>query len=195
MEFLLASANAHKAEELSAILGGMRILTMEEAGFHPEIVEDGATFAENAMIKCRAVWELAHRPCIADDSGLCVDALGGAPGVYSARYAGEHGTAKQRNDKLLAALAGVPYERRTAHFVCAMACILDEKTAFTAEGTCDGVIAFAPRGERGFGYDPLMYLPEYGCTIAELDPDKKNEISHRAKACARLRELLAGYNR
>ena len=194
MEWILATSNPHKAEEFASILGGVRVLTMQEAGFSPEIVENGATFAENAMIKCRAVWELAHRPCFADDSGLCVDALDGAPGVYSARYAGEGASSEARNEKLLRALSGVPAEKRGARFVCAIACILDERTAFVVEGTCEGVIAEAPRGEHGFGYDPLLFLPEYGCTVAELSPEKKNEISHRARAAARLRERLAGYN-
>ena len=195
MDFILATGNPHKAGELEAILGNVRIRTMREAGFQGEIVENGAPFAENAMIKCRAVWEFAKKPCLADDSGLCVDALDGAPGIYSARYAGEGGTAEMRNKKLLEALKDVPEERRGAHFVCVMACILDENTAFTVEGRVEGRIAFAPAGENGFGFDPLFYLPPYGCTMAQLPPAEKNRISHRAAACARLREALAGYNR
>ena len=195
MEFILATGNAHKAAELEAILGGVRIITMREAGFTGEIEENGATFAENAMIKCRAVWEYAHKPCLADDSGLCVDALNGAPGIHSARYAGEGGTAEMRNAKLLRALKDVPEERRGAHFTCVMACILDENTCFTVEGRCEGRIAFEPRGTNGFGFDPLFWLPVYGRTLAELPPEEKNRISHRADACARLREALAGYTR
>ena len=190
---MLATGNAHKAQELGEILD-MRVTTMRDAGFSGEIVEDGSSFAENAMIKCRAVWNALHRPCIADDSGLCVDALDGAPGIYSARYAGEGATSAERNEKLLHALENVPEDERGAHFTCVMACILDESTAFTVEGRIDGVIAFLPRGGNGFGYDPLFYIPERGCTMAELEPRVKNEISHRARACAGLRQALEGYN-
>lgn len=190
---MLATGNAHKAQELGEILD-MRVTTMRDAGFSGEIVEDGSSFAENAMIKCRAVWNALHRPCIADDSGLCVDALDGAPGIYSARYAGEGATSAERNEKLLHALENVPEDERGAHFTCVMACILDENTAFTVEGRIDGVIAFSPRGGNGFGYDPLFYIPERGCTMAELEPRVKNEISHRARACAGLRQALEGYN-
>ncbi len=190
MKLILATGNAHKARELGEILG-LPLVTMREAGFSGEIVEDGKSFAENAMIKCRAVFSALGLPCIADDSGICVDALDGAPGIYSARYAGPGGTSGECNEKLLRALKDVPEERRGAHFTCVMACILDEHTAFTAEGRCCGRIAHEPHGAHGFGYDPLFYIPEKGCTMAELSPEEKNEISHRARACAALRARLA----
>ena len=195
MKFILASNNAHKVEEISAMLEGkIELSTMRQAGLDMEIEENGTTFEENALIKARAVWEATKKPAIADDSGLEVDALGGAPGIYSARYAGEGATDAQRIEKLLDELKGVPDEQRTARFVCCMACVIDENTAFTVRGTCEGVIGHETKGQYGFGYDPIFVFPERGMTMSEITPGEKNEISHRANAMqlfiAAFRELL-----
>ena len=182
MKLILASNNAHKLVEIRAILGSEfdEILSMKEAGIVHETVEDGSTFLENAEKKAREIMEISGCCALADDSGLCVEALGGAPGIYSARYAGEHGDDKANNRKLLRELEGV--EDRRAHFACAMVLVRPDGSVVRAEGRMDGVIAFEESGENGFGYDPLFYLPERGCTNAQLRPEEKNAISHRAKA-------------
>ena len=182
MKLILASNNAHKLVEIRAILGSEfdEILSMKEAGIVHETVEDGSTFLENAEKKAREIMEISGCCALADDSGLCVDALGGAPGIYSARYAGEHGDDKANNRKLLRELEGV--EDRRAHFACAMVLVRPDGSVVRAEGRMDGVIAFEESGENGFGYDPLFYLPERGCTNAQLSPEEKNAISHRANA-------------
>ena len=182
MKLILASNNAHKLVEIRAILGSEfdEILSMKEAGIVHETVEDGSTFLENAEKKAREIMEISGCCALADDSGLCVEALGGAPGIYSARYAGEHGDDKANNRKLLRELEGV--EDRRAHFACAMVLVRPDGSVVRAEGRMDGVIAFEESGENGFGYDPLFYLPERGCTNAQLSPEEKNAISHRAKA-------------
>lgn len=182
MKLILASNNAHKLVEIRAILGSEfdEILSMKEAGIVHETVEDGSTFLENAEKKAREIMEISGCYALADDSGLCVEALGGAPGIYSARYAGEHGDDKANNRKLLRELEGV--EDRRAHFACAMVLVRPDGSVVRAEGRMDGVIAFEESGENGFGYDPLFYLPERGCTNAQLSPEEKNAISHRANA-------------
>ena len=182
MKLILASNNAHKLVEIRAILGSEfdEILSMKEAGIVHETVEDGSTFLENAEKKAREIMEISGCCALADDSGLCVEALGGAPGIYSARYAGEHGDDKANNRKLLRELEGV--EDRRAHFACAMVLVRPDGSVVRAEGRMDGVIAFEEAGENGFGYDPLFYLPERGCTNGQLSPEEKNAISHRAKA-------------
>ena len=182
MKLILASNNAHKLVEIRAILGSEfdEILSMKEAGIVHETVEDGSTFLENAEKKAREIMEISGCCALADDSGLCVEALGGAPGIYSARYAGEHGDDKANNRKLLRELEGV--EDRRAHFACAMVLVRPDGSVVRAEGRMDGVIAFEESGENGFGYDPLFYLPERGCTNAQLSPEEKNSISHRANA-------------
>lgn len=187
MKLILASNNAHKLVEIRAILGSEfdEILSMKEAGIVHETVEDGSTFLENAEKKAREIMEISGCCALADDSGLCVEALGGAPGIYSARYAGEHGDDKANNRKLLRELEGV--EDRRAHFACAMVLVRPDGSVVRAEGRMDGVIAFEESGENGFGYDPLFYLPERGCTNAQLSPEEKNAISHRANA---LHELV-----
>ncbi len=190
MKLILASNNAHKLTEIRAILGGEfeEILSLREAGIEHETVEDGKTFLENAEKKAREITEISGCCALADDSGLCVEALGGAPGIYSARYAGEHGDDKANNRKLLRELEGV--EDRRAHFACAMVLVRPDGSAVRAEGRMDGVIAFAESGSNGFGYDPLFYLPERGCTNAQLTPEEKNAISHRARALHALLEKL-----
>ncbi len=166
----------------------------------PEAVEDGRTFQDNARIKAVQYAQATGRLCLADDSGLEVDALGGEPGVHSARYAGASGTRTKRdaanNTKLLAQLGGVPTERRTARFVCAL-CLADKNGAVIAEtrGAFDGEIADAPHGSNGFGYDPLLYLPDVGCTSAQLTPQQKNARSHRGEAARKMAALLAEHGR
>ena len=182
MKLILASNNAHKLVEIRAILGDEfeEILSMAEAGIVHVTVEDGSTFLENAEKKAREIMEISGCCALADDSGLCVEALGGAPGIYSARYAGEHGDDKANNRKLLRELEGV--EDRRAHFACAMVLVRPDGSVVRAEGRMDGVIAYEEAGENGFGYDPLFYLPEKGITNGQLSPEEKNAISHRANA-------------
>lgn len=189
-ELVVATGNAHKVQELGKLFDGFRLVTMRDAGFDGDIEENGSTFAENAMIKARTVYDTLHRPCIADDSGLCVDALDGAPGIYSARFAGEGAGSIERNAKLLKMMLDVPDGMRTARFMCVMACILDDDTAFTVTGCCEGTILRSPRGENGFGYDPIFYVQDRGCSMAELEPDVKNRISHRARAAEGLRKKI-----
>ena len=179
---VIASNNAHKIAEISDMLDDrFHVISMREAGFDEEIDENGDTFEENAVIKAKAVMKATGLTALADDSGLSVDALDGEPGVRSARYAGMHGDDKANNDLLIRKMAGIPAEDRTAQFVCAMALALPNGEIRTAEGTCPGVITFAPRGSGGFGYDPYFeYLS--GETFAEMAQEEKNRISHRAHA-------------
>ncbi len=190
MKLILASNNAHKLEEIRAILGGEfeEILSLRQAGIDHETVEDGQTFLENAEKKAREIMELSGCCALADDSGLCVDALGGAPGIYSARFSGVHGDDKANNRLLLEKMEGV--EDRGAHFTCAVALVKPDGSVLRAEGYFYGQIAFEEAGENGFGYDPLFYLPERGCTSAQLSPAEKNAISHRANALHKLLALL-----
>lgn len=192
MKLILASNNAHKLTEIKEILGGCfdEILTLREAGIVHETVEDGTTFLENARKKAREIAEISGCCALADDSGLCVDSLGGAPGVYSARFAGEHGDDAANNALVLEKLRGV--ENRAAHFTCAVVLAYPDGRELSAEGYFYGQITDAPAGENGFGYDPLFYLPEYGCTSAQLSPEEKNLISHRGNALRALLEKLHG---
>ena len=182
MKLIIASNNAHKLVEIRAILGDEfeEILSMAEAGIDHETVEDGATFLENAEKKAREIMEISGCCALADDSGLCVEALGGAPGIYSARFSGVHGDDAANRRKLLEVLDGV--EDRRAHFACAMVLVRPDGSVVRAEGRMDGVIAHEEAGIYGFGYDSLFYLPERGCTNAQLLPEEKNAISHRARA-------------
>lgn len=182
--YILASKNAHKAREIKDILGDdFHIMTQTEAGVGDiEVVEDGKTFEENAIKKAQAIMQATGKPTIADDSGLCVDALGGAPGVYTARYAGENATDAENIQKLLLALSDVPLQDRTAHFVCVIAVAEPGQEIRTFYGKCSGRIALTPSGEDGFGYDPIFYFPRYDKTLAELPPYVKNTISHRSAA-------------
>lgn len=190
MKLILASNNAHKLAEIREILGGCfeEIRTLREAGIVHETVEDGETFLDNARKKAREIAEISGCCALADDSGLCVDALGGAPGVYSARFAGEHGDDEANNVLLLEKLQGV--ENRAAHFTCAVVLAYPDGRELSAEGYFYGEIAHAPAGENGFGYDPLFFLPAYGCTSAQLSPEEKNRISHRGNALRALLEKL-----
>lgn len=192
---VIASNNAGKLREIRDILQplGFTVVSQQEAGISIEVEENGETFAENAALKARAVYEALHCPVIADDSGLLVDALDGAPGVHSHRFAGEGATDADRNAKLLELLDGVPAEKRTARFECVL-CYVDAagETHFFS-GTCEGRIGTTPAGENGFGYDPL-FLPEgYDCSMAELRPEEKNAISHRGNALKILKEELRNY--
>lgn len=191
MKVVLASQNPHKLAEMQKILGtlGMEVLLERDVGVNVEVEETGTTFAENSLLKAQAVFDATHLATVADDSGLMVDALGGAPGVYSARYGGLH-TDAERIALLLENMKGVPDEKRTAQFVCAVTCLMPDVRKIAVQGVCPGVILRAPRGEGGFGYDPVFYLPELGKTFAELAGEEKNRISHRGRA---LREFCRVY--
>lgn len=182
MQFVLATHNPGKIREMSAILErfGMEVITPKELGITVDVEETGTTFAENAMLKAQAICEAINLPAIADDSGICVDALNGGPGVYSARYGGEELDDDGRNTLLLNSMRG--QTSRAAHYACAIACMFPNGDTLTAEGRCDGAIAFAPIGEGGFGYDPLFFLPDKAKTMAQLTPEEKDQISHRGRA-------------
>ncbi|MBR3691937.1 MAG: XTP/dITP diphosphatase [Clostridia bacterium] len=184
MRMILASNNAHKAAELSAILSGLGVetLTLRESGYHSDPEETGTTFAENAYIKAKSLFDISGEAVIADDSGLMVDALGGAPGVYSARYAGEGANDAENNKKLLKNLENTPDGERGAAFVSSICAILPDGRVLRAEGRCPGVILREAAGENGFGYDPLFYMPELHKTFAEMSEEEKNAVSHRARA-------------
>ena len=183
MKVILASKNQHKLTELSAILSqlGFEIALESEYGLDIDVEETGTTFEENSFLKADAVMKASGLPVLADDSGLMVDALDGAPGVYSARY-GHKASDKERTAYLLENMKDVPEERRGAKFVCVITCLFPDGRKIVARGECPGVIARAPPGENGFGYDPVFYLPELGMTYAELPSEQKNAISHRARA-------------
>ena len=193
MKFVLASQNQHKLAEMNLILSahGVEVVLQSELGLHVEVEETGSTFAENAMLKARAVMAASGRPAIADDSGLCVDALNGGPGVYSARYGGEELDDRGRYTLLLSSMRG--QTTRAAHFACAVACAFPSGDELKAEGTCSGTIAFAPMGENGFGYDPVFFVPEKSRTFAQLTAEEKAEISHRGRALAEFAEKLGTY--
>ena len=192
-KFVLATHNPGKLAEMREILSklGVEVISPAEAGVTVEVEETGSTFAENAMLKARAICAAAGLPAIADDSGLCVDALNGGPGVYSARYGGEGLDDRGRCMLLLNGLRG--QTTRAAHFSCAVACAFPKGDTLEAEGRCDGAIAFAPLGEGGFGYDPVFLIPEKGKTFGQIGPEEKSKISHRGKALAAFTEKLRAY--
>lgn len=192
-ELVLATRNRHKGEELVALLGdlGITIRTLDEFADAPDVIEDGDTCEANAIKKARAIAEFTGLPAVADDTGLEVDALGGRPGIYAARYAGEDATYEDNCRKLLRELMGVPRERRTARFLTVAAIALPSDGVRVAQGTLDGVIAEEASGTLGFGYDPVFLIPELGKTLAQLSADQKNTISHRAKAFFMMREILS----
>lgn len=195
-QVILASGNKHKLEEIQAILKDykLQLKTMYDAGLVDfEIIEDGDTFEANSLIKAQAVMDELHLDTIADDSGLEVDALGGAPGVYSARYAGEEADYLANNEKLLKELAGVPDEKRTARFVTVLTMLFKNGHKIVVRGEVEGVIGHAPKGTNGFGYDPLFIVPELKKTFAELEASEKNALSHRAKALEYLKVELDKY--
>jgi XTP/dITP diphosphohydrolase len=184
IELLIATGNAHKMREMGRILADAPIALRSPAGLGiaQAVEETGATYAENAVLKATAYARLGGMLSLADDSGLEVDCLGGEPGLRSARYAGPGGSNQDRIAKLLRNLDGVPWERRSARFVCAIAVAGPSGESVIFEGTCQGIIALTPQGEGGFGYDPVFYMPEFGCTMAELPEEVKNRVSHRARA-------------
>lgn len=189
---IFATGNAGKMREIRLILEdlGMEILSMKEAGMEADVEENGATFEENAVIKATAIGERTDAIVLADDSGLEVDYLNKEPGVYSARYMGEDTSYRIKNQNIIDRLAGVPDEKRTARFVCAIAAHLPDGRVLITRGTIEGIIGYEERGEGGFGYDPIFYLPEYGCSTAELTMEQKNELSHRGKALRAMKEEL-----
>ncbi len=189
-ELLIVTDNPGKMREYRALLASLpaRIRFPADLGYRIDVPEEGTTYAENAARKARAGVEVSGLLSLADDSGLEVDALGGAPGVRSARYTS--GSDADRIAALLARLDGIPWERRTARFRCVIAVATPEGHLYTAEGTCEGIIATAPAGTSGFGYDPVFYLPEFGCPMAQLPPEMKNRISHRARAVEAVLPIL-----
>ena len=176
---------------------GMEILSQKEAGIQADVVEDGSTFEENAMIKATEIAKIARQMpeyadaiVMADDSGLEIDALNKEPGIYSARYMGEDTSYDIKNQALIDRLEGVPDEKRTARFVCAIAAALPDGSTEVVRGTMEGRIGYEITGENGFGYDPIFYLPQFGCSSAELEPEKKNELSHRGEGLRKMRKVL-----
>ena len=193
MRFVLATHNPGKLREMGEILRdfGIEVVSPRDLGITVDVEETGTTFAENAMLKAKAICKEANLPAIADDSGLCVDALNGAPGVYSARYGGEGLDDKGRYMLLLSSLRGAP--TRAAHFACAVACAFPNGDTLTAEGRCDGSIAYAPLGEGGFGYDPVFLLPGTGKTFGQLTQEEKSAVSHRGRALKDFAGKLEAY--
>lgn len=189
---IFATGNEGKMREIREILKDLdvEILSLKEAGIRLDAEENGTTFEENALIKARAAAMNTDAVVLADDSGLEIDYLGGEPGVYSARYLGENTSYRIKNQNLIDRLEGVPAEKRTARFVCVIAAVLPDGRTFTSRGTIEGIIGTEERGEGGFGYDPIFYLPEYGCSTAELTMEQKNEISHRGRALQAMKETL-----
>ncbi len=189
---IFATGNQGKLKEIKAILGdiGEEIISMKEAGIDVEIVENGSTFEENAVIKAKAVMEMTGQLVLADDSGLEIDALNKEPGIYSARYMGENTSYEIKNRNLIERLEGVEGSDRSARFVCVIAAAFPDGEIITTRGTIEGVIAKEPAGENGFGFDPIVYVPEYGMTTGQMDPDVKNAISHRGKALTAMKKIL-----
>ncbi|HIE03956.1 MAG TPA: XTP/dITP diphosphatase [Candidatus Latescibacteria bacterium] len=193
MRLVLATRNEGKLREMREALSGLEVELMTLSDFPevPEVHEDGTTFSENARKKALVAAKLTGLPALADDSGLEVDALGGRPGVHSARFAGEEADDDANNTKLLELLKGLPPERRTARFRCVLALAFPDGRVYTVEGTCQGLIAEEPAGDGGFGYDPLFFVPEEGRTFAQMTREEKNSLSHRGRALRKLREVLS----
>ena len=190
-KLIMATGNAGKVREIAAILADEyeKVISMKQAGISVEIIEDADSFLGNARKKALAISAVTDYDVVADDSGLCVDGLGGRPGVYSARYS-ESGTDADNNQKLVKEVSLLDKEGRKAHYVCAIVLARKGKEIFSCEGTCDGCIITEPAGEGGFGYDPYFYLEKYGQTFGQMDPVKKNQISHRAVALQKLKTFL-----
>lgn len=196
---IFATGNKNKMIEIRMILEdlGCKILSQKEAGIQVDVVEDGKTFEENALIKATTIADIARKMpeyknavVLADDSGLEIDALNKEPGIYSARYMGEDTSYDIKNQALIDRLEGVPDEKRTARFVCAIAAALPDGSTEVVRGTMEGRIGYEITGENGFGYDPIFYLPQFGCSSAELEPEKKNELSHRGEGLRKMRKVL-----
>lgn len=193
-KIIFATGNSDKMREIREIMADVdvEILSMKEAGIKVDVAEDGNTFEENSLIKARAIAEHTDAIVLADDSGLEIDYLDKAPGVYSARFMGEETPYTIKNQALLEKLAGVPKEKRTARFVCVIAAVFPDKSEYTVRETMEGYIGYEPEGENGFGYDPIFYLEEFGCSSAALSREEKNRISHRGKALKAVKSRLAG---
>jgi len=191
-QIVFATGNEGKMREIRAILEdlGCEILSMKEAGIVADILEDGTTFEENAVIKAQSVAEYTDAIVLADDSGLEIDYLNKEPGIYSARYLGEDTSYRVKNQNLIDRLEGVPDDKRTARFVCAIAAVFPDGTSLVTRGTIEGRIGYEERGEGGFGYDPIFYVPEYGKSTAELSAEEKNAVSHRGNALRLMKEEL-----
>ncbi len=198
-KIIFATGNEHKMVEIRMILEdlGVRILSQREAGIWADVVEDGTTFEENALIKATEIAKAARKMpgyekavILADDSGLEIDYLNKEPGIYSSRYMGEDTSYDIKNQVLIDRLEGVPDEQRTARFVCAIAAAFPDGSSEVVRGTMEGMIGYEIAGENGFGYDPIFFLPEYGCTSAEIAPEKKNELSHRGEGLRKMRAIL-----
>jgi len=189
-KIIFATQNKGKVSEIREILSGYQVITMGEAGVDTDIDENGSTFEENALIKAKAVWDITGGLVMADDSGLEVDALDGEPGVYSARYLGRDTSFDEKMDDILRRLRGKDKDERSARFVCAVAVVLPDGSSFVERGTMEGYIGFEKAGDNGFGYDPIVVIPQYGLTVAQLDADQKNDISHRGKALRLAAERL-----
>ena len=196
---IFATGNKNKMIEIRMILAdlGCKILSQKEAGIQADVVEDGQTFEENALIKATTIADIARKMpeyknavVLADDSGLEIDALNKEPGIYSARYMGEDTSYDIKNQALIDRLEGVPDEKRTARFVCAIAAALPDGSTEVVRGTMEGRIGYEITGENGFGYDPIFYLPQFVCSSAELEPEKKNELSHRGEGLRKMRKVL-----
>ena len=196
---IFATGNKNKMIEIRMILAdlGCKILSQKEAGIQADVVEDGQTFEENALIKATTIADIARKMpeyknavVLADDSGLEIDALNKEPGIYSARYMGEDTSYDIKNQALIDRLEGVPDEKRTARFVCAIAAALPDGSTEVVRGTMEGRIGYEITGENGFGYDPIFYLPQFGCSSAELEPEKKIELSHRGEGLRKMRKVL-----
>ena len=198
-KIIFATGNEHKMGEIRMILEdlGAEILSQREAGIEADVVEDGATFEENALIKAAEIAKAARKIpgfeeaiVLADDSGLEIDYLNKEPGIYSARYMGEDTSYDIKNQNLIDRLDNVPDEKRTARFVCAIAAAFPDGSSEVVRGVMEGIIGYESAGENGFGYDPIFFLPEYGCTSAQLAPEKKNELSHRGEGLRKMRAIL-----
>lgn len=191
-KIVFATGNKDKMREIREIMADVdvEVVSMKEAGIDVDVVEDGTTFEENGLIKARAIAEYTDAIVLADDSGLEVDYLDKAPGVYSARFMGEDTSYVIKNQAIIDKLDGVPKEERTARFVCAIAAVLPDKSELVVRETMEGYIGYEAEGENGFGYDPIFYLDEFGCSSAALSREQKNEISHRGKALRAVKEIL-----
>lgn len=191
-EIIFATGNAGKAREVAMMFADMdvNVQTLKEAGIDVEVIEDGKTFMENAVIKATTIAKHTDKIVLADDSGLVIDYLNGEPGIYSARYMGEDTSYDIKNNNLLERMEGVPEKDRSARFVCAMAAVMPNGEIVKTEGVMEGIIGYQLAGENGFGYDPIFYLPEFGASSAEISPEQKNAVSHRGEALRMMQEEL-----
>ena len=191
-KIIFATSNEGKVKEIKEILKDfpIEVLSMKEMGVSTDVEENGSTFEENSLIKARALSKLTGLPALADDSGLEVDYLNGEPGIYSARYLGKDTDYSYKNNYIIDKLAEAKGEERSARFVCVISLVLPDGREFVERGVIEGLIGYEQKGENGFGYDPIFYLPEYGKTSAEISPDEKNKISHRGKALTEMKKII-----